>query len=186
VKLFHRKGTPSTDPTAEPASPPTPTSADAKPVEASVIEPAGPAEVVRDAGPGPVRTFDRFNRLFDDWMLLPFPDWPTEVMHVDHVKDGQTLVVRAQLPELDPDHDIDLTVSDGVLWVDAHHRDDTRSEDHGYVRHEVRYGAFSRSFPLPDGVKAADISATFKDGVLEIRIPTPEPRNVTKVPITRQ
>jgi HSP20 family protein len=118
-------------------------------------------------------------------MSLPFADSPMEGFHVDCVRDGPVFVVRAEMPGLDPDKDVELTVSDGVLWIDGQHRDENQTEEHGYVRHEVRYGAFSRSFPLPDGVTAADIDATYKDGRLEVRLPAPEPHGVTKVPIMK-
>jgi HSP20 family protein len=188
VKLFHRKATNTTEPPREPNLAP---GADAtngstgKPVKVQVVEPASETAVVPAAAPAPAGTVDRFNRLFDHWMLVPFPDWPTEIMHVQHFRDGDTFVVRAELRGLDPDKDVELTVSDGALWIEGRHRDQNRSEEHGFVRHEVRYGAFSRSFPLPGGVTAADIDAKYKDGVLDIRIPAPEHHNVARVPITK-
>ena len=56
-----------------------------------------------------------------------------------------------------------------------------------FHRKEIRYGGFSRSLPLPEGVKENDIEASYKDGILEIRVPTPEaPKTqVTRVPIAR-
>jgi HSP20 family protein len=184
VKLFHRKTTSATEPTAPRADPvpggeATNGSAE-KPAEVPVVDPTSQTAVVPATTPAPVTTVDRFTRLLDDWMSLPFAGSPVEVV----VRDGPNLVVRAEMPGLDPDKDVELSVSDGVLWLDGHHQDENRSEENGYVRHEVRYGAFSRSFPLPDGVTASDIHATYKDGVLEIRIPAPEPRSVSKIPIT--
>ena len=161
---------------------------DAQPPSAAVatttaIEPAAPTG---DASPAtrPVSTLDRFDRMFEEWMLFPFPEWPMDVIEVDHRRDAESLVVRVKLPGIDPKRDVQLTVSDGVLWVDGMHREEERAEDHGYVRHEWRYGAFSRSIPLPDGVTANDVRASYRDGVLEIRIPEPTPRPVATVPIT--
>jgi HSP20 family protein len=51
------------------------------------------------------------------------------------------------------------------------------------VRHEVRCGSFSRTLPLPEGVTDADISANYKDGILEIRVPTPKAEPVRKITI---
>jgi Hsp20/alpha crystallin family len=45
-----------------------------------------------------------------------------------------------------------------------------------YLRRERRYGSFSRSMALPEGVKSDDIEATTSDGVLELRIPIPAPK----------
>lgn len=54
---------------------------------------------------------------------------------------------------------------------------------------KFRYGSFSRSIPLPDGVKEEDIKATYTNGVLEVRTPLPEeaaqPEAPKKLPITR-
>ena len=49
----------------------------------------------------------------------------------------------------------------------------------------MRYGWLSRSLPLPEGVTEADIAATYKDGVLEIRIPEPEHEEAKKIAISK-
>jgi HSP20 family protein len=127
----------------------------------------------------------RFDRLFDEWMLFPFAGWANETVTVERSDTDGALVVRASLPGLDPVKDVELTVSDGVLWIDGAHREEQRTEDEGRVRHEVRYGSFTRSILLPEGVKAKDIEATANAGVLEIRIPAPaQIDDVEKVAIT--
>lgn len=59
----------------------------------------------------------------------------------------------------------------------------------GHFRSEFHYGSFSRSIPLPDGVKDEDIKAGYTDGVLEVRTPLPDaaapPEAPKKLPITR-
>ncbi len=52
-------------------------------------------------------------------------------------------------------------------------------------RREVRYGAFSRSLPPPEGVTEADITASYKDGVPEIRIPEPKHEEAKKIAIRK-
>jgi HSP20 family protein len=49
----------------------------------------------------------------------------------------------------------------------------------------VRYGSLSRSLPLPEGVTEADITANYKDGVLEIRIPEPKHEEAKKIAISK-
>ena len=71
-----------------------------------------------------------------------------------------------------------------MLWIDGAHREEQHTEDNGHVRHEVRFGSFSRSILLPEGVKASDIEAHSNEGVLEIRIPAPATVDAEKVPIT--
>ena len=54
------------------------------------------------------------------------------------------------------------------------------TQDKGYTRHELRYGSFSRALPIPEGAGEADIKASYKDGILEIRIPVIEPPAVSE------
>jgi len=142
-----------------------------------------------------VDVFDWFERMFEDWTRpLPFRrptilgwNWVTEDMiRVDEFRENGTLVVRAQLPGLDPDEDVELTVVDGTLRIKAEHEEDETTGDGDYVRHEQRYGSFTRVLPLPEGVTEADVKVSYEDGILEIRIPTPvvEPA-ATETPIAK-
>lgn len=140
--------------------------------------------------------FDRvFDRMFDDWArLLPFRrptmlgGWTAEdVIRVDEFREDGTLVVRADLPGIDPDKDVEITVSDGMLNIHAERHAEEKKEEKGYVRQELRYGSFSRSLPLPEGVTESDVTANYKDGILEIRVPAPEPKpeQVKKIAISK-
>jgi HSP20 family protein len=80
------------------------------------------------------------------------------------------LVVRADMPGLQPE-DINVTVDHGVLTISGERREEHRDERDGFVRSEVTYGTFFRTIPLPEGADENRLSATFRNGVLEIRIP---------------
>ena len=134
--------------------------------------------------------FGRLDRMFDEWFrTLPMRrmGWEVpgeELIRVDEFRDGDAQVVRAELPGIDPDEDVELTVADGVLRIEAQRRVEEKTEDKGYVRHELRYGSFTRTLPMPEGADEGDITATYKDGILEIRIPiveraTPEPTRIS-------
>lgn len=127
--------------------------------------------------------FNRMDRLFEEWMRSlpvrrPFGftwDWPgDELIRVDEFRDGDTEVIRAELPGIDPEKDVDLTVVDGMLRISAERRHEESTEEKGFRRRELRYGSMTRTLPLPDGVSESDITATYKDGILEIRVPVPE------------
>jgi HSP20 family protein len=129
--------------------------------------------------------FNRMDRLFDEWMRMlparpPFGlglgvGWPGEdVIRIDEFREGGMEVIRAELPGIDPEKDVDITVSDGILRINAERRSEEKTEDKGYLRHELRYGSMSRTLPLPEGVSGSEITATYKDGILEIRVPLPE------------
>jgi HSP20 family protein len=94
-------------------------------------------------------------------------------IRVEEFVDGQTMVVRAELPGIDPDQDVDVSVSDGVLRIKAERREQTEHRDKDSYRSEFRYGSFTRDVTLPDGVNPDDINATYRDGVLEVRTPMP-------------
>lgn len=132
----------------------------------------------------PYDAFSRFDKMFDEWMkALPFRGalearWPwlaEEMIRVDEYRDEGTLVVRAELPDIDPEKDVELTVTDGMLRIKAERHVEDRQESEKYLRQELRVGSFTRALPLPEGVTESDITASYKDGILEIRIPLPEP-----------
>jgi HSP20 family protein len=139
-----------------------------------------------------VDVFDRVDRLFDEWTReRPFR-WPlfagrgwtgARMIPIDEYREEGALVVRAELPGIDPEKDVELTITDHMLHIEAERREEEQVKEKGYVRHEVRCGSFSRTLPLPQSVTEADITANYKDGMLEIRIPTPKAEPARKIPI---
>ncbi|WP_218605691.1 Hsp20/alpha crystallin family protein, partial [Pseudonocardia abyssalis] len=139
----------------------------------------------RERGADLARRFSMMDGVFEEWMRSlpmrrPFGlgwDWPgEELIRVDEFCDGSTEVIRAELPGIDPAKDVELTVADGILRIRAERRTDEKTEDKGYTRHEMRYGSLTRTLPLPEGVQESDISATYRDGILEVRVPFAEPQ----------
>ncbi len=123
-----------------------------------------------------------------DWPVLAWPEhWRRvidledghEWLRVEEFEDGDTLVVRAELPDIDPDKDVEVTVDDGMVRI--HGRRDQKSEhkDSQGFRSEFRYGEFDRAVALPGGASPDDVKATYSDGILEVRVPcrvVPEPK----------
>lgn len=83
------------------------------------------------------------------------------------------LVVRADLPGLTKD-DVHVEVTDEALTIEGERRSEHEERQGGFLRSERRYGTFRRQIPLPEGVNADQVTASFKDGVLEILMPTPQ------------
>lgn len=109
-------------------------------------------------------------RLFD-WLRWPEP-WPFgEEMSLEEFVDGDEFVARAEIPGLDPDKDIDIQVSDSTLRIRAERHQESKTTEKGGYRSEFRYGSFTRSVPLPAGTSEQDVRATYKDGILEVRMP---------------
>jgi len=83
------------------------------------------------------------------------------------------LVVRAELPGLTKD-DLHVEVTDEALTIEGERRSEQEERQGGFFRSERRYGRFHRQIPLPAGVNADEVTASFKDGVLEISMPAPQ------------
>lgn len=93
---------------------------------------------------------------------------------VEEVRDGDSLVVRAELPGIDPEKDVDVSIVDGSLHISGFREEKTEQKEKDSYRSEFRYGSFSRTLPLPEGATADSVTATYKDGVLEVRVPIPQ------------
>ena len=102
---------------------------------------------------------------------------------MDLVETDDHFVLRADLPGL-AEGDVSIEVEDNVLTVSGERKAEHEDKREGYVRVERSYGSFRRSLTLPEGVEAEAVSASFENGVLEIRIPKPEQRKPRKVAIT--
>ncbi|MEB2529267.1 Hsp20/alpha crystallin family protein [Kocuria rosea] len=110
--------------------------------------------------------------------------WPK----VEEFQDGEAMVIRAELPDIDPQQDVELTVVNDMLRLRAERRQKSEHKDKATYRSEFRYGSFVRTLPLPAGTKEEDITATYKDGVLEVRAPVTAPDQLPgtkKIPVTR-
>ena len=142
----------------------------------------------------PVEPFGWFDRMFDEWpVMFPIrrmstgPWFPDHGIRVDEYRENGHLVIRAELPGIDPAKDVDVTVWDGALHIKAERHEEEKTEEKGYRRRELRYGSFTRTIPLPEGVSTSDVTAGYKDGILEIRLPIPEVKTepALKIPVTK-
>jgi HSP20 family protein len=115
---------------------------------------------------------DRFGFEPDElWRRVFDGDSDSGWISLEEFADGDDLVVRAQLPGIDPDRDIDLSVADGVLRISAHRQERAEEKDKDTYRSEFRYGSFVRNVALPAGTEEGGIKASYKDGILEVRVP---------------
>jgi HSP20 family protein len=124
-------------------------------------------------------------RLLDE---RPFLDvaFDKTVLRIEECVEDGTLVVRAELPGVDVDKDVDISVHEGLLHIKAQRSEGSEHKEKSFYRSEFRYGAFERTLPLPPGATLDDVKATYENGVLEIRIPTKGPESKTyQVPVQR-
>jgi HSP20 family protein len=83
------------------------------------------------------------------------------------------VTVKAVLPGVKPE-DVEISVSENVLTIKGETRSEETSEKENFYRREIRYGAFSRSIPLPTRVDYEKADADFSDGVLTVSLPKAE------------
>jgi HSP20 family protein len=92
---------------------------------------------------------------------------------VDITEDDKEYVVTAELPEIKKE-DVKVTVENGQLTISGERKFEKEEKGKKYHRIERAYGNFTRSFTLPEAVKADKVSAEFKDGLLHVRMPKDE------------
>lgn len=132
------------------------------------------------------------DRMFDEpWTLFRWPsaevaspDAPIWAPKVDVVTKHNKLVTRVDLPGMKKE-DVQVEVEDGFLTLSGERKKETKEEKDNFYREEREYGSFCRSVPLPKGVKADEVKATFTNGVLEVTVPLPaaEKPNSRKIAI---
>ena len=134
-------------------------------------------------------------RVWPEWIEPWFADWPRfrtwfgespDTMRVEEFTDGTDAVVRVELPGIDPDKDVAITVTDHSLRLHAERREETKTDDKDGYRSEFHYGSFTRTVPLPVGATEHDVKATYRDGILEVRVPIDhDTAEAKKIPVQR-
>jgi HSP20 family protein len=80
-------------------------------------------------------------------------------------------VIRAELPGIDPEKDVEISLDQNVLTIRGERRYEERTSANGGSRFESGFGSFSRSILLPDGIGETDIQASYENGILEVVVP---------------
>jgi HSP20 family protein len=145
-----------------------------------------PKELTKIQPSRAVSPFETMERWFEEAFRKPFsllgPSWlprlrTTEmeeaIPSVDIFEEGDNVVVKAELPGIKKE-DVDVSVTDNVISISGEKKKEEKVERKNYYREERSYGSFTRSFRLPMEVQTDKAKASFKEGVLEIRIPKTE------------
>ncbi|MGH3332536.1 MAG: Hsp20/alpha crystallin family protein [Nocardioidaceae bacterium] len=103
-------------------------------------------------------------------------------VRVEDYVEGDMFVLRAELPGIDPDKDVELQIEHDMLTISGERHEEIKDKNH----REFHYGSFRRTVPVPPGTKAEDVKASYSDGVLEVRVPTTtEEPAATRIPVQR-
>jgi HSP20 family protein len=115
---------------------------------------------------------DRLNRMFSEFYEETFSRAWVPAVDI-YETDRHEVVLKAELPDMRRE-DINVTFENGVLTLKGERKFEQEVKKENFQRIERRHGSFSRSFTLPNTVDAGKISASYKDGVLTIRLPQRE------------
>ena len=102
---------------------------------------------------------------------------------IDVVETKEAIKFKADLAGMKPE-DIHLEIEDNVLTISGERRFEEKVEEDKYYRIERRYGSFSRSIALPQGVKTDSIEANYENGVLEVTVPKAEEAKPKRIDVT--
>jgi HSP20 family protein len=156
-------------------------------------------EVIATTKPDRPTRLDPFAQLhlgdwFERWPEVFARRWPESFQGVpfvdagfrmeQFVDDDGSMVVRGELPGLDADKDVTVTVDGDRLVIAGKRSEHKEEKTDATFRSEFHYGSFERSLRLPVGARTDAIKASYTSGILEVRIPcnTEEPA-ITKIPI---
>jgi HSP20 family protein len=92
---------------------------------------------------------------------------------VDIYEDGDNLVLKAELPGINPD-DVEVRVENNTLYLKGERKFEKEVKEQNYHRVERSYGTFTRTFALPNSIDADKVAANYKDGVLTLTMPKKE------------
>lgn len=114
------------------------------------------------------RMFDAFTR--DPWgSLSDFGTNKTWFPMIDIAENEQEVIVRAEVPGVDPAH-LDITVMGDRLTLSGEKKESAERKEKDFYQSETRYGSFSRSVDLPSGVDTEQVTAEHANGVVTIKL----------------
>jgi HSP20 family protein len=124
----------------------------------------------------PFETFRKeMDRLVEDFFGgfdMPFAGRRTEgfLPHIDVVDTDKEIKVSAELPGMD-EKDVEVSLTKEALSIRGEKKEEKEEKGKDYYRSERFYGSFSRTVPLPVQIDTGKVVATFKKGVLTVRLP---------------
>lgn len=111
------------------------------------------------------------------------------IPNCDLIEEEDHFLLKAEVPGVKKE-DLDISVSDDSITLKGEVKEEKEeipkafgSEGKRFYRNERTYGAFTRTIPLPSEIKSGEVEATLKDGILELRLPKKEIKEMKKVKI---
>ncbi|MEN8198631.1 MAG: Hsp20/alpha crystallin family protein [Thermodesulfobacteriota bacterium] len=154
------------------------------------------AEVLVKKEAEPISPFSEMEQYFDEVFRQPFSFfgnsmWPRPKFAggdelsptVDIFEEGKEVVVKAEIPGMKKS-DISVDIDENSITISGEKKQEKKVEKKDYHRVECSYGSFCRSFRLPEHVDSDKATASFKNGVLEVRMPKSDMVKKKKISIS--
>ena len=118
----------------------------------------------------------QLNRLFDD--ALSTENWDnfsnlSKIPAAELSETDDALLLKLEVPGMEA-KDLDIQVMADKVAIAGERKSETKSEDKGVTRSEFHYGKFSRVIPLPSRIQNTNVTAEYKDGILNVTLPKSE------------
>ncbi len=131
---------------------------------------------------------DAMDRLFEESFvrpgrLLAGPAGAT--MPVDIYQEDGNVVVKAQVPGVKPE-DIDISIVGDTLTIKGETKQEKEVKEENVIRRERRFGAFSRTLPLPTPVDSSKADARYENGILTLTLPVAEAARPKRIEVKSQ
>jgi HSP20 family protein len=117
----------------------------------------------------------QFDRLFDE-ALLPTPVSERSFTRVPAAELQETedaIHLKLEVPGIEA-KDLDVQVTENAVSVSGERKSETKTEKDGAIRSEFHYGKFQRVIPLPSKIQNTNVTAEYKDGILNLTLPKTE------------
>ena len=127
---------------------------------------------------------DLFKDFFSDWEGGPFwsrTSWPA----LDIAEDENEFTIKAEVPGCKAE-DIDISVHGNILTISGEKKQEKEEKGKGYRHTERSYGSFRRDVNLASEVDSNKVEATYKDGILSIKLPKTEKTKAVKIKVKEQ
>lgn len=133
------------------------------------------------------------DRMMDDFFGRRFrPWWPDRWFRsdemeirgpvVDVFEEKDDIVIKAELPGITKDN-IEVNLTDHMLTIKGEKKKEEEIKEENYYRAERAYGSFVRTLELPKDVHSDKIKASFKNGILEVRLPKTEEAKTKEIKV---
>jgi len=117
----------------------------------------------------------QINRLFDE-TLVPATVWERGFPRVPAAEVNETadaIHLKLEVPGMEAS-DLDVQVIENAVSISGERKSETKTEENGITKSEFHYGKFQRVIPLPARIQNTNVTAEYKDGILNLTLPKPE------------